>query len=160
VLRPWRIKGCRRAALGERFISPRGSSNARPNVTRPLFRRRISATQAEVRTRQPGMPRSTICYSEENLSGYRMGEVNSRRERCPSERAFGRAVHWQGQHPLDENGAIPGLFRTDHRAERLSAQAVLADGEDSNSRYPIGRKLARMNSRSAVSTHGHTPLSL
>jgi hypothetical protein len=47
----------------------------------------------------------------------------------------------RGEQPWAENGPIPGLQRADPRTERPSAQAKLADGKDSNYRYPIGPKL-------------------
>jgi hypothetical protein len=34
-----------------------------------------------------------------------------------------------GAQPAAENGGIPGLFRADRRAERLSAYGMLAEGE-------------------------------
>jgi hypothetical protein len=75
------------------------------------------------------------------LGGYRMGQVNSHGESRRSERSFGRLAAWRGQRRLAENRRIPELQRAERRAERLSPEGFLADGEDSNSRYPIGPNL-------------------
>jgi hypothetical protein len=61
-----------------------------------------------------------------NSSGYRMGAVNSLGERWSSERDFEPTARAQGAQPSTKNGRIPGLFRADKPAERVSAKAMLA----------------------------------
>jgi hypothetical protein len=61
----------------------------------------------------------------------RRGEVNSRRV---------------------GNGGIPGHQRADRRAESEFAQGVLADAEDSNSRYLMRPESARRSSEAVVSS--------
>jgi hypothetical protein len=59
-----------------------------------------------------------------------MGQVNGRRETCVSERNF-RPAHASGsEQPAAKNGGIPGLQRADRPTERVSAWAVLAEGEE------------------------------
>jgi hypothetical protein len=65
-----------------------------------------------------------------------MGAVNSRGERRSSERDFEPTARTQGAQTSAKNGRIPGLQRPDQPIERVSPEGVLADGEDSNSRYP------------------------
>jgi hypothetical protein len=62
-----------------------------------------------------------------------MGQVNSHGESWLSERYYRPAPASGGQQPDAENRGIPGLFRVDLRAERLSAQALLAEGEELSS---------------------------
>jgi hypothetical protein len=69
---------------------------------------------------------------------YRTTPVNSPGENRPSETRFGSAPIERGAQPSAKNGGISRGQRADRRAERLYAQAMLADGEDSNFRYPIG----------------------
>jgi hypothetical protein len=59
--------------------------------------------------------------------GYRMAEVNSRRESRPGERNVGHARTHRGERPAAENDGVPGLFRPDHRAERVSPERILAE---------------------------------
>ena len=70
-----------------------------------------------------------------------MAEVNSRRESRASERDFEPPAAARGEQPSAKNGGIPGLQRADRRTESGFADVVLADVEDSNSRYPMGPKL-------------------
>ena len=65
------------------------------------------------------------------------GRVNSPREMCRSERNFGRLAAWRGQRRLAENGRIPGLQRADRRAERLSPEGFLAEGERFERSVPV-----------------------
>ena len=74
--------------------------------------------------------RPKILESKENLSGYRMGQVNSRRESRPLESDFEPPAPVQGARPSTKNGRIPGLFRFDQQTERLSAWAMMAEGEE------------------------------
>jgi hypothetical protein len=67
-----------------------------------------------------------------------MGEVNSPGENRPPETGGEPPRPAQGAQLPAENGAAPGLFRASQRAERVSPEGMLADGEDSNSRYLIG----------------------
>jgi hypothetical protein len=71
--------------------------------------------------------------NKEEASGYRLGQVNSRGESWLSERDFRPAPASGGEQLAAENGGIPGLQRADGRAERLSAWAVLAEGEELSS---------------------------
>jgi hypothetical protein len=57
-----------------------------------------------------------------------MGQVNGRRESRALERDFEPPTPVQGAQPSAKNGRIPGLFRADQQTERLSVQAVLAEG--------------------------------
>ena len=70
-----------------------------------------------------------------------MGEVNSYGESRASERGLGSMRARRGEQPAVKNGWIPALLRATPRIERMSCKGALADGEDSNSRYPIGPKL-------------------
>ena len=83
----------------------------------------------------------TPCLIKKSSSGYRIAEVNSRRESPALERDFELPTSAQGERQTAKNGGIPGPQRADRRAERASPKGVLADGEDSNSRYLIGPKL-------------------
>ncbi len=60
---------------------------------------------------------------------HRMGRVNSRGERRPSERVSGVAPTRRGEQPSPEKGGIPGLQRADRSAERVSPKGVLAEGK-------------------------------
>ena len=52
---------------------------------------------------------------------------------------FEAAVPAQGARPSVKNGRIPGPFRADQRTERLSAQAMLAEGvELSSNPHSVG----------------------
>jgi len=62
-----------------------------------------------------------------------MGQVNSYGESRASERVFGFMRARRGEQPAVKNGGIPGLFRAEHRAERVSPEGVLADGEELSS---------------------------
>ena len=61
------------------------------------------------------------------LCGYRMGEVNSRRESRASERGFELPAQAQGAQPPARNGGIPGLQRADRWTESGFADVVLAE---------------------------------
>jgi hypothetical protein len=52
---------------------------------------------------------ATHCYDEENSSGYRMAEVNSRRESRASERDFEPPAPARGEQPSAKNGGILGF---------------------------------------------------
>jgi hypothetical protein len=58
-----------------------------------------------------------------------MGPVNSQGESRASETDFEPPATAQGAHPSAKNGGIPGLQRADRRAERVSPEGVLAEGE-------------------------------
>ena len=62
-----------------------------------------------------------------------MGQVNSRGESRASESDSEPPAAIQGAQPSTKNGRIPGLFRADQRTERLSAQGILAEGEELSS---------------------------
>src|SRR5918996_4670116 len=62
-----------------------------------------------------------------------MGQVNGRRESRALESDSEPPAPVQGAQPSTKNGRIPGLFRTDQQTERLSAWAVLAEGEELSS---------------------------
>ena len=68
-----------------------------------------------------------------NLGGYRLGEVNSRRESRPPERHSEHMAPAQGARPSTKNGRVPGLFRFDQQTERLSAWAMMAEEEELSS---------------------------
>jgi hypothetical protein len=59
-----------------------------------------------------------------------MGLVNGRREERALESDSEPPAPAQGAQPLARNGRIPGLFRTDHSAERVSPEGILAEGEE------------------------------
>jgi hypothetical protein len=59
-----------------------------------------------------------------------MGQVNSYGESRASERVFGFMRARRGEQPAVKNGGIPGLFRAEHRAERVSPEGVLAEREE------------------------------
>jgi hypothetical protein len=59
-----------------------------------------------------------------------MTEVNSWRESQALERGLELLAPTQGEQPSARNGRIPGLFRADRRAERMSLSRVLAEGEE------------------------------
>jgi hypothetical protein len=54
-------------------------------------------------------------------SGYRMGQVNGRRESRALESASEPSAPVQGAQPSTKNGRIPRLFRADQQTERMSA---------------------------------------
>jgi hypothetical protein len=58
-----------------------------------------------------------------------MGQVNGRRESRASESDSEPPAQVQGAQASAKNGRIPGLFRADQQTERLSAWAMLAEGE-------------------------------
>src|SRR5688572_1762006 len=62
-----------------------------------------------------------------------MGQVNGRREGRTLESDSEPSAQVQGAQASAKNGRIPGLFRADQQTERLSAQAVLAEGEEPGS---------------------------
>ena len=62
-----------------------------------------------------------VCFIGSKSGGYRMGEVNGRRESRASERDFELPALAQGAQPTAKNGGIPGLQRVDLQTERLSA---------------------------------------
>jgi hypothetical protein len=62
-----------------------------------------------------------VLIIKENANGYRMGEVNSRRDSGAPERDFEPPAPAQGAQLSRKNGGIPGLFRADQQTERLSA---------------------------------------
>jgi hypothetical protein len=68
-----------------------------------------------------------------NSNGYRMGQVNSRRESRASERDFEPPAPARGEQPSAKNGRIPGLLSGYRCAERLSPEGVLAEGEELSS---------------------------
>jgi hypothetical protein len=68
-----------------------------------------------------------------------MGQVNSYGESRASERVFGSMRARRGEQPAVKLGRIPGLLRPVPRTERVSPKGVLADAEDSNSRYLMRR---------------------
>jgi len=106
-----------------------------------LFRGRILATQRIFQTPSSAAEQQAIDRQADFELLTKRAESTARGEMCRSERNFGRPVAWRGQQSLAEDGRIPGLLRVDRQAESEFAQVVLADGEDSNSRYPIGPKL-------------------
>jgi signal transduction histidine kinase len=61
------------------------------------------------------------------------GAGESRQDVDLAEREFEPPAPVQGAQPLTKNGRVPGLFRAHHRTERLSAWAVLAEGEELSS---------------------------
>jgi len=87
-----------------------------------------------------------------------MGQVNSRGESRPPERVFGSVPPGRGEQAVPKNGRIPGLQRPDRQTESGFADVVWADGEDSNTRYPMGPKLDAIGS--AGSSVGQGRLSL
>jgi hypothetical protein len=62
-----------------------------------------------------------------------MDQVNGRRESRALETDSEPPAPVQGAQLSAKNGRIPGLFRTDHRAERGSPTDVLAEGEELSS---------------------------
>jgi hypothetical protein len=62
-----------------------------------------------------------------------MGQVNSHGERQSSETEVKPTARAQGAQRAAKNGGLPGLFRADPRTERLSAKAMLAEGEELSS---------------------------
>ena len=73
-----------------------------------------------------------------------MGQVNSHRESWLLERHSRPAPASGGEQPAAENSGIPGLFRTDHRTERLSPKGVLAEE---------GRKFGRSVHLRRINSH-------
>ena len=63
-----------------------------------------------------------------NQSGYRMGQVNSRGERRPSERNSRPVSRVRGEQLPARNGRIPGLQRGDRRTERMLPKRRLGGG--------------------------------
>jgi hypothetical protein len=62
-----------------------------------------------------------------------MGLVNGRREERALESDSEPPAPAQGAQPLARNGRIPGLFRTDHSAERVSPEGILAERQELSS---------------------------
>jgi hypothetical protein len=62
-----------------------------------------------------------------------MSQVNSRGESQAQERDFEVLRPAQGAQPSAKNGRVPRLLRADQQPERLSAQAMLAEGEELSS---------------------------
>jgi hypothetical protein len=62
-----------------------------------------------------------------------MGEVNSHGESGLSERDSRPAPASRGEQPPAENSGIPGLFRADRSAERVSPEGMLVEGEELSS---------------------------
>jgi hypothetical protein len=82
-----------------------------------------------------------------------MAEVNSLGECRASESDAAPVAPAQGAQPSAENRRIPGLFRTDYRAERMSVWAMLAERvgfEPSIRRSVIGVEIASSASQQAV----------
>src|SRR5918996_3033962 len=94
---------------GEPYARPRGCVSISPLGYRSATSNSASSAH-----------QATLCYDEKNSSGYRMAEVNSRRESRASERDFEPPAPAQGAQPSAKNGGIPGLQRADPRTEKLS----------------------------------------
>ena len=62
-----------------------------------------------------------------------MSQVNSHGESRASETDSEPPATAQGAHPSAKSGGIPGLQRADLRAERVSPEGVLAEGEELSS---------------------------
>jgi hypothetical protein len=75
--------------------------------------------------------------SQQDSNGYRIARVNSHRESRPSERLFAPRSDTRVNNYRPRNGGIPGLQRPDPRAERVSAEGVLAEGELPASKHSL-----------------------
>jgi hypothetical protein len=93
----------------------------------------FSPTREEAQTLPSPTRRGNQLIRLHKLSGYQIGQVNSHRESWASERLFRPAPASGGEHASAKNGRIPGPFRPGHRAERLSAYCILAEGEELSS---------------------------
>src|SRR5918996_3515163 len=107
---------------GEPYARPRGCVSISPLGYRSATSNSASSAH-----------QATLCYDEKNSSGYRMAEVNSRRESRASERDSELPAPAHGAQPPAKNGRIPELFRADRSAERVSPEGVLADREEPGS---------------------------
>jgi hypothetical protein len=66
-------------------------------------------------------------------TGTEIGQVNSHRDSWLLERDFWPEPASEGEQPRAQNGGIPGLQRGDRRAERVSPEGILAEGEELSS---------------------------
>jgi hypothetical protein len=105
-------------------------------LERPPFRADRSKFVSRLNLGQPrGIANSALVSHQlsdwstwEKRSGYRMGQVNGRRESRASESDSEPPAPVQGAQASAKNGRIPGLFRVDQQTERLSARSMLAEG--------------------------------
>jgi hypothetical protein len=103
-----------------------------------MFGLLLSPTEDQIRTPRLDMPNLTICDCLENLSGYRMGQVNSRGESWLSESDSKPVSAPGGEQPTPENSGAPGLFKAYPRAESGFAHVALAEGEELSSKPLCG----------------------